>query len=88
MLDRIVAVEARPDHRVWVRFEDGLEGVVSLEHLAGKGVLASWTQEGEFEKVFVDEESGTIAWPGGIDVAPDSLHRRLEESASTASISE
>lgn len=88
MLDRIVAVEARPDYHVWIRFEDGLEGVVSLEHLAGKGVFASWTQEGEFEKVFVDEESGTIAWPGGIDIAPDSLHRRLEESASTASISE
>ena len=88
MLDRIVAVEARPDYHVWIRFEDGLEGTLSLEHLVGQGVFTSWEEESEFQKVFIDEESGTIAWPNGIDLAPDALHRRLEESSSTASISE
>jgi hypothetical protein len=40
--------------------------------------------EAEFRKVFVDAESGTIAWPGGIDLAPDGLHRRLSEAGSSA----
>jgi hypothetical protein len=40
--------------------------------------------EAEFRKVFVDAESGTIAWPGGIDLAPDGLHRRLSEAGSAA----
>ena len=52
MLDRIVAVEARPEYRVWIRFEDGLEGELSLDHLVGKGVFAAWDDEGEFRKVF------------------------------------
>ena len=87
MLDRIIEVEARPDYSVWIRFEDGLEGELSLAHLVGRGVFASWEDEAEFKKVFIDEESGTIAWPGGIDLAPDALHRRLSEAQSPASAS-
>jgi hypothetical protein len=84
MLDRIVAAEARPDYHIWIRFEDGLEGIVSVAHLVGRGVFASWFDEAEFQKAFVDEESGTVAWPGGIDLAPDALCRRLSEATSTA----
>lgn len=84
MMDKIVAAEARPDYRLWVRFEDGLEGEVSVKHLVGRGVFASWSEEAEFQKVYVDEEAGTVAWPGNIDLAPDALHRRLAGSASSA----
>ena len=84
MLDRIVAVKARPDYRVWIRFEDGLEGELSLAHLVGRGVFAAWNDEAEFRKVFIDTDSGTIAWPGGLDLAPDTLHERLAESQSAA----
>ena len=61
-------------------------GEVSLAHLVGRGVFASWSDEAEFRSVFVDDESGTIAWPGGLDLAPDALQRRLSESASRAEI--
>lgn len=64
MLDRIVAVEPRPNYHVWIRFEDGQEGEVSLAHLVGQGVFAVWEDEREFRKVYVDEDAGTIAWPG------------------------
>ena len=85
MLDRITAVEPRPEYRVWIRFEDGLEGELSLAHLVGQGVFAAWKDEIEFRKVFVDEECGTIAWPDGVDLAPDALYARLKESTSPAS---
>jgi hypothetical protein len=85
MLDRIVAVEARPNYHVWIRFEDGLEGQVSLGHLVGRGVFAVCEDEAEFRKVFIDADSGTIAWPGGLDLAPDGLHQRLATSQSPAS---
>lgn len=77
MRHRVEAVEARPKHRVWLRFADGLEGEVDLSDLAGKGVFASWEDPEEFARVFVDQESGTIAWPGGIDLAPDALYQEL-----------
>ena len=85
MLDRIVAARPLPNYHVWIRFEDGLEGELSLTHLVGRGVFASWKDEREFQKMFIDEESGTIAWPGGIDLAPDALHHRLREATAAAS---
>jgi hypothetical protein len=78
MLYRIVGVEVRPDYRVWIRFEDGTEGEVDLSDLAGKGVFEGWSDPAEFGKVYVDEDAGTIAWPGGLDLAPDRLYRDLK----------
>jgi hypothetical protein len=34
------------------------------------------TPEG-FAEVFVDAESGTVCWPGGADLAPDTLYERV-----------
>lgn len=45
---RPVEVRAVARYRIWPRYEDGTEGEVDLSHLAGKGVVASWEQEGVF----------------------------------------
>jgi hypothetical protein len=75
MLYDVVEVEARGSFRVWVRFEDGLQGEVDLSELAGRGVFKRWADNPqEFAAVSVDPESGTIVWPGGLDVAPDRLY--------------
>lgn len=77
MLHQIEAVEAKPDYRVWIRFADGVEGELDLSHLVGQGVFHAWTDPKFFDQVFIDEETGTIAWPGGIDLAPDRLYRAV-----------
>lgn len=77
MFYTVTAVEPRGQYCVWLRFEDGLEGEVDLSSLAGQGVFEAWLEPGMFERVFVDEEAGTVAWPGGIDLAPDRLYADL-----------
>jgi hypothetical protein len=74
MKHRIERVVPRPGYRIWIRFADGLEGELDLSDLAGKGVFARWREPGFFEQVVVDPESATVAWPGGIDLAPDALY--------------
>jgi hypothetical protein len=34
-----------------------------------------------FSLVSVDGESGTVVWPGGADLAPDTLYERLRTGA-------
>ena len=77
MLNPITSAEARPDYRLWVRFADGVEGVVSLKHLVGKGVFRLWDDREIFLAVAIDPESGTVVWPGGIDLAPDALYAKV-----------
>jgi Protein of unknown function (DUF2442) len=38
------------------------------------------TPEG-FVEVTVDAETGTVVWPGGADLAPDTLYERIRTGA-------
>jgi hypothetical protein len=48
-------IDVKPlDHyRLWLRFSDGVEGIVDLSEFAGKGVFALWNDYAEFEKVSI-----------------------------------
>ncbi len=76
-MHRIVAVQPLDAYRVRIRFSDGVECEVDLADLVGKGVFALWKDPEQFVKVFIDPESHTLAWPGGIDLCPDALYRDL-----------
>jgi hypothetical protein len=42
----------------------------------GPVVARARTPEG-FAEVTVDPETGTVVWPGGADLAPDTLYERV-----------
>ena len=73
----IIHVEVVRHGVVELVFKDGLSGEVDLlDHLWGPVFERARTPEG-FAEVFVDPEGGTIAWPGGADLAPDTLYERV-----------
>ncbi len=78
MAYRLVAVEARSNFKLWVRFADGVEGEVDLSDVAGRGVFSRWTDTPEeFAQVVIDEVTGAPNWPGDLDVAPDQLYAEI-----------
>jgi hypothetical protein len=85
MLYDVLEVKALPKFQLWLRFEDGLEGEADLSELAGRGVFRRWAENpAEFLQAEVDSESGTVVWPGGLDVAPDRLYRDVLRSSDRA----
>ena len=73
---KIVEVKALQGYRLWLRYEDGVEGEVDLSDLAGRGVFAAWNEREFFESVRIDE-SGALAWGDSLDLCPDALYLRL-----------
>lgn len=58
-------------------FADGISGDVDvLDRMSGPVFKAARSTAG-FADVKVDEETGTIVWPSGADLAPDTLYIRL-----------
>ena len=58
-------------------FADGLIGEVNvLARMRGPVFKDARTPEG-FARVEVDDETGTVVWPGGADLAPDTLYERV-----------
>jgi Protein of unknown function (DUF2442) len=57
-----------------IHFADGLSGEVEvLDGMRGQVFEQARTPQG-FAKVSVDPETGTVVWPGGADLAPDTLY--------------
>jgi uncharacterized protein len=78
MLKDIVAATALGEHRLHLRFEDGVEGVVDLApHLSFQGVFEPLRDPASFARVRADPELGTVAWPKGTDLDPDVLYGRI-----------
>lgn len=63
---KVVGVRALPDHRIWVRYADGVEGEVDLSSYVGKGVFSAWKDPSFFESVHVSSY-GSIAWSDDIE---------------------
>ncbi len=74
---KIVACKAKPHYRVWIRFDDGLEGEVDLSHLVGKGVFEGWKSIDFFNGVKIDPKTDTLAWGEDIDLDPYVLQETL-----------
>jgi hypothetical protein len=73
-LVRVTGVEVIGDHRLRLTFEDGTVGDVSYEGREWTGVLEPLNDPQVFAEVTLDEQMGTIAWPNGIDFAPEPLY--------------
>jgi hypothetical protein len=76
---QIVHAEPLKNYRLKIRFADGLEGVVDLSGLVGKGIFSAWKNPKKFEQVSVDPECHTVCWPGGLDLAPDALYEDIRK---------
>ena len=72
----LVDAAPRPGYRVWLRYDDGVEGEVDLSHLAGSGVFEAWDDRSYFEQVHVGG-FGQLSWDDDIDLCPDALYLQL-----------
>ena len=77
---RITACKAEEDYKLWLRFEDGLEGRVFLGNLLEIGAFQLWRDVREFEKVSVDPETATVTWDGGIRLDADILYHDVKSN--------
>jgi hypothetical protein len=71
----VVEVRAEPGLRLFVRFADGLSGHVRFTPDYFTGVLERLRDPAQFAQVFLDQ--GAVAWPGGIDLAPDAMYEQI-----------
>lgn len=77
---RLIAIEARHDVKVHLRFSDGSHGTYDCSHFlsANTVMIAPLRDPAFFQRCFI--ESGALAWPNGFDLSATSLQRALAEA--------
>jgi hypothetical protein len=78
MFLHVIRAEYIADYRIWLRFNDGREGEVNLEHELWGEVFEPLRNKRLFAKVHLNKETKTIVWENGADFAPEFLHELLE----------
>jgi hypothetical protein len=75
-IPRPVEVRALPNYRIWLRYDDGVEGEVDVSEFKGRGVFAAW-DDPEFFRAVRIAGHGAVEWGNEIDLCPDSLYLQL-----------
>jgi len=72
----VAGVAVVGDHVLRLLFSDGTAGDVDFSAERWTGVLEPLNDPAFFARVIVDPDAGTLAWPNGIDLAPEPLYEQ------------
>jgi Protein of unknown function (DUF2442) len=75
----VTGVEVIGDHKLRLTFEDGLVGDIDFAGRNWRRVFEPLADQAFFAQVRVDPECGTVVWPNGVDMAPETLYERACE---------
>ncbi len=73
----VVRAEYRGGHRVHLLFHDGREKTLDFSRWLVGPVFEPPKDLAYFQRLFL--EAGTVTWPNGADITPETLYRALSE---------
>jgi hypothetical protein len=83
-LNDIVRIEHKKDYVYEIEFDDGLTGCVDFTNWLDKGPVFQKLRDMElFKNAYVN--GGTISWPNGADIAPETIYEEIENALTTHS---
>lgn len=81
--NEVTVLEYRGGHVFFMAFDDGTAGEIDLSEYIGRGpVFEPLRDPAFFQKAQIGD--GTISWPNGADIAPETLYDKLTALSSGA----
>ena len=78
MLRDVVYVKPLPEHRLAIKFDNGVEGEIDVAALVPfQGVFEPLRNPDYFRQVTVHRELGVVCWPNGADLDSDVLYSEV-----------
>jgi hypothetical protein len=71
-LIRVLSAKYVRGHRLRIEFSDGVKKTIDFSRWLHGEVFQSLVDKREFKRFFI--EGGTVCWPNGADIAPETLH--------------
>ena len=78
VLPSVIKATYEGGFRIHLTFNDNLQGSVDFQHWLEGPVFEPLKDRAYFQRFFID--GGTIVWPNGADIAPETLYDAVKGS--------
>ena len=78
VLPAVIRATYEGDFRIRLTFHDNLQGTLDLHAWLEGPVFEPLKDRTYFQQFFID--GGTVAWPNGADIAPETLYEAVQHS--------
>ncbi|MFN0050895.1 MAG: FRG domain-containing protein [Planctomycetales bacterium] len=75
-MPRAIQLKALDNYHLFVKYDDGVEGVADLSEFAGSGVFSLWNDYNAFRNVHIGP-IGELSWSDDVELCGDSIYKRI-----------
>ena len=74
----LIKVKPLKDHKIYLKYSNGLEGEYSLKKVMLKEEYKFLSDDEIFDKVEVDKKTNDVGWGNGVTLCKNAIYKQLE----------